>query len=470
MGFFITFRRLGDWISKSDRNAALFFLALVILLKFPTMALDYHWDAILYSRQALFYADNGPFAVPEGRIAHVPLLQWITAIPFKIFGESPFVAHFIISIFSFIGVFYAYRLGKHLKGNGAGLIAAFFVLLLPAYFSISGQFLFDVPVTAATLAAVYYFIKDDTKKYLVAAGAAVLLKESGILVVGAAVLYAIFKERKKIIIYASPMALTVLWQFWMSLNREVSGFLIPSTIGKIPLRLFASMYDALFINYAWLLLLPMIYAVYKKKILFKDKASIIPLTVTVYILFFGLVPVFILPRYFLPGTALLCVLSAAALNDSLKKYKIAAILICALFVSGYFFHYGIKGVLEDPIYRGGIYQSITTQLKNGEMTLDYIDFVKAEEGALDYISSNYKGKTVAAKFPIYEPELASVENGKRKWSANNITVIPTEQFDRADILVQESCCLDSLKPDWPEAARFGAGWINEVIVYKNPAK
>lgn len=457
-------------ILEKDRNTAIFFLILVILLKLPTMALDYHWDAILYSRQALFYAENGPFAVPEGRIAHVPLLQWITAIPFGIFGESPFVGHFVIALFSFIGVFYAYKLAKHLKGKEAGLISAFFVLLIPVYFSISGQFLFDVPVAAATLAAIYYFIKDDTKKYLVSAVAAVLLKESGILVVGAAVIYSLFRERKRAFIYGSPLILTVLWQVWMALNRPVSGFLIPSTVFKIPLRLAASVYDALFINYAWLLLLPIIYAAYRKKILFEDRAAIIPLTITVYILFFGLVPVFILPRYFLPATALLCVGSAVALDSSFKKYKIAAVLICAIFVSGYFWHYGMKGFLEDPIYRGGIYQGMITQLKNGEMTLDYIDFVNAEEEGLRYIFANYKGKTVAAKFPIYEPELSSVENGKRRWFANNITVVPTEQFDRADVLVQESCCLDSIKPDWPEVARFGVGGINEIIIYKNPTR
>lgn len=472
MGFEKSLRNLKDWVFQRDRNTALFFLALVIIVKLPTMGLDYHWDAILYSKQALFYAQNGPFAVPEGRIAHVPLLQWVTAIPFGIFGESPFAGHFVIALFSFIGVFYAYKLGSYLKNKQVGIISAFFVLLLPVYFSISGQFLFDIPVAAATIATVYYFIKADTKKYLISASAAVFLKETGILVVGAAIIYALFKERKKVFVYASPLVLTGLWQLWISLHREVSGFLIPSSIGAVPLRFAASIYDSLFMNYTWLLLLPIVYAFYKKKKLFSGRAAILPLAILTYILFFGIVPVFILPRYFLPAGILLAVMGSVALADSTKKYKILSAVICLLFISAYFVHYGIKGVLEDPIYRGGIYHKMTTQLKNGEMTLDYIEFVESEEKALDYIFANYSGKTIAAKFPIYEPELASVESGGRLWKKNNIKVIPIEEADKADVLIQESCCLDDIdgvKSGFKEVAKFGSGGINEITVYKKIA-
>ena len=453
---------------KKDRNIALVLFFVVFLSKLPTMGLDYHWDAVLYSKQALFYAENGPFAVPGGRIAHVPLLQWITAMPFKVLGESPFVGHFIIALFSFIGVFFAYKTGKIIGGKKTGIVGAFFVFLSPAYFSISGQFLFDVPVTAATLAAVYYFAKNDVNGYLLSASAAVLLKETGILIVGAAILYAVFRERKKIVIYALPVLLTIIWQLWMSFNRPVSGFLISSSALNIPARLIAATYDALFMNYSWLLSILILYAIYKKKSV-KGRLDILPITIAVYILFFGIVPVFMLPRYFMPATAIAAVWAAGSLTNTIKKYNIVALIVCFLLASTFAIHDGVKGLAEDPVYRGGIYENKITALKNGEMTMDYADFVKADEDAIKYIIANYSGKTVAAEFPIYEPEMANVDVGERQWLKNKIHVIPLNESKKADILVYQTCCSSFPLTNWPVEAEFKSN-LQDIIIYKNPDK
>lgn len=451
-----------------DKRIGTIFLALVILAKLPTMGLEYHWDATFYAKQAALYAKS-PFAVSEGRIVHVPLLQWLTASMFFLFGESAFLAHFVIALFSFVGVYYAYLLGRELGDKLSGLLSAVLVFMLPAYFAFSGQYLFDIPVAALSIASIFYFIKRDDRKYAVSALMMVFLKETGVILAGAAFLYSLAFERKKAVYSMPALALPLIWHAWIGRSREVTGFLVNSGLENLPLRFFASLYDVFFINYTWVLLLPVFYALYKGHLHFKSRSWAIPFSIACYVGFFSLVPVFLLPRYFLPATALLAIVSGVSLSHSIKSGRRAvliAFVISTLFISAYYGHDGLKGKLEDPLYRAYLGWEITS-VKNGEMTLEYIDFVSAEKEALDYIMSKYQGKKIVATFPIYEESLRDIDVGSRKWKKNDIEVLPPERSGEAAALVKEPCCPIDIPQNWVQVASFGKT-LNRVAIYEPP--
>jgi len=452
-----------------DRRIGSLFLILVILAKLPTMGLEYHWDATFYAKQAALYAKSGPLAVSEGRIVHVPLLQWLTALAFFVFGESTFLAHFIIALFSFIGVYYAYLLGRALGGKLAGLMSSAFVFLLPSYFAFSGQYLFDVPVTALTIASIHYFIKREEEKYAASALLTVFLKETGIILAGAVFLYSLIFERKKVVYSIPALALPLLWHAWIGRSREVTGFLVNSGIANIPSRFLASLYDVFFINYSWVLIIPIFYAIYRGHLHFKARSLSIPLVIASYVGFFSLVPVFLLPRYFLPAAALLAIASAVSLSHLIKSGKnatIMALVMVLLFISAYYWHDGLKGKIEDPLYRSYLGWEITS-IKNGEMTLEYMDFVSAERQALDHIMSKYQGKKIVAIFPIYEESLRDIDVGSRQWKKNGIVVLPPERASEAVAMVKEPCCPFEIPEGWVQVTSFGKP-LNRVEIYELP--
>lgn len=449
--------------------ATIFFI--VALIKYPTLGIDYHWDATLYAKQAVFFLEHGPLAVSGERIFHVPLLLWISAFFYRFLGESVFVSHMIIAAFSSIGVYYSYKSGKGIAGETAGKLCALFVFVLPAYFALSGQFLFDIPVAAATLATAYHFSRGDMRGYLTFAVAAGLLKESGVLVAMAAVFYSALKERNSIFVYAIPIVPPIMWQLIAARNgAPVGNFISKVLISQMPQRFVAAVYDTVWINNTWVFLFLAIVFYPKVRQLLGGRNAIYPITVFVYIVFFSISPVAILPRYFIPATALFVVAATAGMASSIEGAKLPkiAFTITILLLSAYSFHSGIKGLIEDPLYRG-IYENKITALKNGEMTMDYVSFVRAEEEAVEFILKNYKGKTVAAGFPIYEPDVVEIDVGKRKWLENRIRVVKPDDFNDADILVFESCCPIVRRPEWPVIASFG-GQLNTVNIYQNPAR
>jgi len=78
------------------------------------------------------------------------------------FGDnlSPFgsyeTGHLVVAVFSFVGVVFAYRLGKHLAGPSAGFFSAMLLLLTPVYYGHSFMNPKDIPFAAMFLVCVYY--------------------------------------------------------------------------------------------------------------------------------------------------------------------------------------------------------------------------------------------------------------------------------------------------------------------------
>src|SRR5688572_15284485 len=64
--------------------------------------------------------------------------------------------HLVVALFSFAGIVFAYRLGKHLAGPSAGFFSAILLLVTPVYYGHSFMNPKDIPFAALFLACLYY--------------------------------------------------------------------------------------------------------------------------------------------------------------------------------------------------------------------------------------------------------------------------------------------------------------------------
>jgi 4-amino-4-deoxy-L-arabinose transferase-like glycosyltransferase len=88
---------------------------------------------------------------------HPPLYMWLTAATGAFFGFSETVARIWCAIFGVIGVIFTYLLGKELFSRRAGFIAGVILATTMQYIIQSRIAVFDPPLVALMLAAVYFF-------------------------------------------------------------------------------------------------------------------------------------------------------------------------------------------------------------------------------------------------------------------------------------------------------------------------
>ena len=76
-----------------------------------------------------------------------PLVYWLTAINFQLFGMSEFVARLWPAIFALLGIGMAYALGRSMFGPWTGYAAAALLAATPLYFGLSQIFILDMPLS-----------------------------------------------------------------------------------------------------------------------------------------------------------------------------------------------------------------------------------------------------------------------------------------------------------------------------------
>ncbi len=423
-----------------------FFLFLLIFLaKIPTVALDYHWDATAVAGQSKYYAENGFLSVPPGVIVHTPFLTWTLALIYLVFTETSVVSNLIILIFSFIGAFFLYLLGRDIYGPKAGFFASIMLFLSPMYFSLSGQTLYDVPLTAMTITTLYFSMKGNSKLYLLSASILVLTKEPGFLAV-LAILFCSAKRKniKNLLIKACPLALLLAWGLFVSSNIEKIGAggyfsqnYSPAIFIQKALFIF---YQTAIWNYNWIPLLITAFLLIKSGEQINSKIKPILLTAAIYFFAFTFSPTFLLPKYLLPIMPAFYLLASNYITK-MKKGHIMAILIIALFLSTYRFNWGAKGALQDPIFSGFFSDKPISSIRSSELSLDYADILSVEGEALNYLFLNYKNITIVSTHPLAEDASIASNVGRRQWKANNITVftMPSEEnINRSKLVIVES--------------------------------
>ncbi len=129
-----------------------------------------------------------------------PLVYWLTALAFRLFGTTEFVARLGPAVFALIGIGMTAIIGRAMYGAWVGLVGAAILAATPFYFGLGQILVLDMPVTAfvtLALGAVWFAYTSGTgtrRRVLVwaayaATGLAVMTKGPTFAgVIGAAVL------------------------------------------------------------------------------------------------------------------------------------------------------------------------------------------------------------------------------------------------------------------------------------------
>ncbi len=467
MNFHINIRKL---TKNFDRNFLIILFFSVFLLKLPTIYLDYHWDEAVFVAHSKYYSIYGWFSLPTpSPVLHVPLLNWIFSLNYILFGESPLISHIIIIVFSFIACYFTYLLGKNLYNREVGVVASILLLFSPMYFSLSGQALYEVPLTAMTVVVLYFLFKKNLIGYLISSSILVLTKEPGILIIGTIILFKLIKREKikNVILYASPILLFFLWEFFFMTSTE--HYLLSFDPLFSLKKLFANVYQTFFWNYHWILTVPIILLFFKKPFKNFRKNAILFLLIAVFIAFFSFAPTFLLPKYLLPIHPIIFLISAHSIDVLFKNKKnIFLFFVIILFISSYRWNWGIKGFIQDPVFHSIIFKPPElTSLRSGELSLDYIDIVNVETQTLDFVIKNYKNSKIMASYPLVAPATLEVNVGGRQWDKNNIKIFYPPSVDditNVDLVIVESY------GNWPDDVLKIVSGYDMIKEFKNNDK
>jgi len=138
-------------LSFRTRNAPLILFVLVVMFAayIAGLFVDVTRDASKYATIAREICETGDFihlqAEGEPYLQKPPLLFWLSALSFSMFGVSNFAFKFPLLLFSFLGFYSAFRLGKSMYGWNTGVLAA--VLYSTAAIS----FLYNMDIHTDTL-------------------------------------------------------------------------------------------------------------------------------------------------------------------------------------------------------------------------------------------------------------------------------------------------------------------------------
>ena len=103
-----------------------------------------------------------------------PLLQWIAALLYKVFGEHEVICRLVSIAFSIGTIPLVFVLGRRLFGNAQGRAAAFLVAISPSTVFFGRSFLSDVPMVFFSVAGLlgYLIYVETGDRAAAAAGAA----------------------------------------------------------------------------------------------------------------------------------------------------------------------------------------------------------------------------------------------------------------------------------------------------------
>lgn len=173
-----------------------------------------------------------------------PLFFYLISISQKFFGDSEISLHLILSIFTFIALFYFYKLTSFLNIKSSLVIITIFAFC-PA-FIVNQNLMTDVPILALSIGTMYFLLqgqnKDSLKYYLFSAilvSIGLLIKYS-LLPLLLVILITILttKKYKKSLVLLIPLITLLIWSLWNFLefgsihliSRPKSGFNVKNIV------------------------------------------------------------------------------------------------------------------------------------------------------------------------------------------------------------------------------------------------
>lgn len=174
-----------------------------------------------------------------------PLLYWSSLPLFLLFGINQDVAAMTNMIFFAVLILSTYGIGKMIRDEKTGLLAAFTVSMFPAIFGFSRVYTVDFIQTALIALTVYLLIKTENfrnSKYSIlfglAFGAGMLSKQTFPLYISAPLLILILsvKERGKDLwknLFVSSLIAVIIFAPWYYLNiRNISSYALTNPYFK----------------------------------------------------------------------------------------------------------------------------------------------------------------------------------------------------------------------------------------------
>lgn len=187
----------------------------VLLRLWQLDALGFNSDEAVYAGQAaaiLGDPELEPF-FPMFR-AHPMLFHTFLAMAFSVGGVQDVVGRLVAVAFGIINILLVYKIGDDLYNRRVGLLAAFFVALMPYHIIVSRQVLLDGPMTTMATLALYMLVRFGRTQHpvwLYATGAAMgltfLIKETGIVLLGS--IYAFLALAPQLYVRIRDLALSL---------------------------------------------------------------------------------------------------------------------------------------------------------------------------------------------------------------------------------------------------------------------
>lgn len=162
-------------------------VACLVLVKWPYLDLPYYWDELgVYANGALEMARNRISLMPNALDPEIsrghPLLAYVVfAIPYKLFGTTPFVGHVTALLVSIATLAVVMALGKRFYSATVGLLATLFLAVQPLFLAQSGLVLPEMLLGLFCMLALFAYAANRHVLFALFASMALLTKETAII-------------------------------------------------------------------------------------------------------------------------------------------------------------------------------------------------------------------------------------------------------------------------------------------------
>ncbi|MFA5142305.1 MAG: glycosyltransferase family 39 protein [Candidatus Woesearchaeota archaeon] len=350
-------KNVKDWVKNPYNLAFIIVLGYIIYIRFRYLFQESIWvDETAYYLAALYFMKTWSFG-PFTPFMDLRVMPEIVIMFWGLFFNLFVAGRLMALTYAVLGIIYTYLIGKEIKNEALGFVAAVLVAFNPQIWFHSSRTLIDSPLTTMFVICAYYLIRLE-KEYstknviylVIALLLAVQTKYLGILaiaiVAGHYILKIILFEKNKKELIKQLIHSKSMWVILIFLS--IAAYIVSQR-----LRLSNLQYNDFFINnislvvdepIKWLALLGLVFAA----IYLKKEYIIIALWAVIYYFAFTVHPAYNDPRYVLPAIPALIILSMIGLFELFeliahsitldKKYLnyLLIILIAVLIVPTYY--------------------------------------------------------------------------------------------------------------------------------------
>ncbi len=156
-----------------QKRYVLFLIPLILYIGLLSTMPQMEPDEARYSLIASAMNESGNYITPHIKntvyLEKPPLVSWVTAVAFKIFGETDFSARLFAALCAWGCILLVYFTGRHFRDEKTGLYAAAILTVSCFHFMLGRLNILDMPLTFFICLSIwlgYLALKRQNKKYL----------------------------------------------------------------------------------------------------------------------------------------------------------------------------------------------------------------------------------------------------------------------------------------------------------------